>query len=377
MVTSCHICQEHRAAQVKESMISHPIPEYPWQVVGTDLFEWNKTQYLLIVDYHSRYTEIAQLSNTRASTVITHCKSVFARHGIPERVISDNGPQYSSNEFRQFAKQWGFRHQTNSPGYPQSNGLAERTVQTINLLKKSKVGGEDPYLALLASRNTPFEGQKSPMQLLINRRGRTTLPTATKMFKPRLTSPIKFLDTRKNEQAKQKRYYDRSAHPLSPMKSGDQVRIRQHNLWKPAVVLKPADSQRSYTVRTDEGGEYRRNRRHLRKSVTPSNTALMPLHQGRPFAPSPQPRDQVTQDDDPVTPEVVIPPLPSTPRVVPLHNLQPIPPVRPPSPPKPTTPPEPPAGGEPPPTVAQPQPMTTRSGRRVKPVVYKDFVKYK
>ncbi len=98
-------------------------------------------------------------------------KSVFARHGIPEVVVSDNGPQYTSQEFEEFAKTWNFQHQISSPAYPQSNGLAERTVQTVkNLLEKAKASGEDPYLSLLSCRNTQTSDAGSPSQLLMNRR---------------------------------------------------------------------------------------------------------------------------------------------------------------------------------------------------------------
>ena len=91
--------------------------------------------------------------------MIHHTKSIFALHGITEVVISDNGPQYKSKEYDNFAKTWGFQHKTSSPTYPQSNGLAERTVQTVkNLLKKVLSSGQDPYLSILCYRNTPFEG---------------------------------------------------------------------------------------------------------------------------------------------------------------------------------------------------------------------------
>jgi transposase InsO family protein len=83
---------------------------------------------------------------------------MFARYGIPEVLISDNGPQYSSEEFRQFATTWGFIHKTSSPTYPQSNDLAERTVQAVkNLLKKAKASGSCPFLSLLSYRNTPLQ----------------------------------------------------------------------------------------------------------------------------------------------------------------------------------------------------------------------------
>jgi transposase InsO family protein len=98
------------------------------------------------VDYYNNFFEICLLSNIRSATVIQHTKSIFARHGIPEVVISDNGPHYSCQDYKDFASKWGFQHKTSSPVYTQSNGLAERTVQTVkNLLQKAKASGEYPY----------------------------------------------------------------------------------------------------------------------------------------------------------------------------------------------------------------------------------------
>ena len=75
-----------------------------------------------------------------------------SHHGIPEVVRSDNGPQFSALEFNQFAQEYGLRH-TSSPKYLQSNGQAERMVQTVkHLLKNSK----DPYMVLLTYRSTPL-----------------------------------------------------------------------------------------------------------------------------------------------------------------------------------------------------------------------------
>ena len=67
------------------------------------------------------------------TAVVKYMKSIFARHGIPQEIVSDNGPQYSSREFAQFAKQYGFVHNTSSPKYPQSNGETERGVRTIKV----------------------------------------------------------------------------------------------------------------------------------------------------------------------------------------------------------------------------------------------------
>ena len=72
--------------------------------------------------------EVQKLSSTASSSVITHLKSIFARFGIPAEMVSDNGPQFSSQEMKDFSENYGFRHITTSPHYPQANGLAERTV---------------------------------------------------------------------------------------------------------------------------------------------------------------------------------------------------------------------------------------------------------
>ena len=152
-VSSCSVCYKHRS-QNAEPLLPSQFPDYPWQCVGSNLFAWEGMSYLLVVDYYSRYIEVARLSTTTSPAVITHLKSIFARHGIPEVFHSDNGPQYSADSFNQFAKEYGFTHNPASPRYPQGNGEAERAVKTIKTLL---VKGGDPYLALLAYRSTPLE----------------------------------------------------------------------------------------------------------------------------------------------------------------------------------------------------------------------------
>ena len=109
-------------------MVIQELPNRPWAKIGSDLFELNCAHYLLSVDYYSKWIEIAKLSN------ICHLKSQFARYGIPDELISDNGPQYSSLAFKEFSNNYGFVHTTSSPKYPQANGEAERAVQTIESL---------------------------------------------------------------------------------------------------------------------------------------------------------------------------------------------------------------------------------------------------
>ena len=104
----------------------------------------NGSNYLLVVDYLSAFVKIPKLNNTCSSSIVNNIKSIFARHGIPEIVDRDNGPQYSSQTFTAFADAHGFTHRTRSrsPRYLKSNGVSERAVKTIkSFLKRS----EDQY----------------------------------------------------------------------------------------------------------------------------------------------------------------------------------------------------------------------------------------
>ena len=101
----------------KQPLIPTPLPDYPWQKVATDLFHLNGATYLLTVDYFSRYPEVQRLSTLSSQAVIEALKTCFSRYGIPEVVVSDNGPQYSSQEFASFVKDYDITHVTSSPRF--------------------------------------------------------------------------------------------------------------------------------------------------------------------------------------------------------------------------------------------------------------------
>jgi transposase InsO family protein len=111
--------------------------------------------YLITVDFYSGWFEIDVLSNMLSTTVITNLKAQMTRYGIPDIIVSENGPQFCSKQLQAPQRTWHFEHITSSPGYPQSNGGAERAVQIAkSLMKKAVEDGVDPYLSLLNHRNT-------------------------------------------------------------------------------------------------------------------------------------------------------------------------------------------------------------------------------
>ena len=267
LVKNCPECckaQKQRAQPLTPS----ELPDLPWQKVATDLFEWKQRMYLIVVDYYSRYVEIACLNGVTAEQVIVHTKSIFARHGIPEVVISDNGPQYTSEAYAKFAKDYQFHHITSSPYFPQSNGEAERAVGTVkNLLKKS----DDAYLALLAYRATPLQNGYSPSELLMCRKLRTTVPSTHSQRVPKVPDSVTLREKDKHLKIRQKQNFDshHGVRELPPLAQGDTV-------WVPDRESEGTTQEEvaphSYEVTTADG-TYRRNRRDLIRMDSPDRNS--------------------------------------------------------------------------------------------------------
>ena len=116
-VQSCPICQKTLTLS-REPLINTPLPSYPWERIAADLFDLKGSTYLLVVDYFSRFVEVQKLNTTTSPSVVTHLKSIFARFGIPATMITDNGPQFKSEEMEEFAQSYGFVYITTSPYYP-------------------------------------------------------------------------------------------------------------------------------------------------------------------------------------------------------------------------------------------------------------------
>ena len=139
-----------------------------------------------MVDYFSNFVKVTRLSDITSVSVIRALSEIFARWGVPEIFISDNGREFANAEFGHFANEWQFHHVTSSPRYPQANGKVENAVRTIKrLFKKCALSGHSEFHALLDLRNTPSESIGiSPAQRMMGRRCRTTLPISEALLQP-------------------------------------------------------------------------------------------------------------------------------------------------------------------------------------------------
>ncbi|XP_049517060.1 uncharacterized protein LOC125942855 [Dermacentor silvarum] len=163
-------------------------------------------------------------------------------------------------EYKLFARNYGFRAVTSSPRYPQANGEVERMVQTIKgLITKAK----DPYLSLLAYRDTPGLLGKSPAELLMGRRLRTTVPVRPTSLRPQTVNLRKFRSHDTTARQRQRRNFNRRhrATSLRPLEPGAEVWVT--DCKAKARVLRLAERPRSYVVRTSTGVVLERNRKSL------------------------------------------------------------------------------------------------------------------
>jgi hypothetical protein len=267
-VSRCEACQMNMRSQSKETLMSVDIPDFPFQVCATDLFVFEGDNYLLYVDSYSHWMSFTRLRSTTSGAVTKVLQEHFANFGLPEQLISDGGPQFSSEDFGRMLRGFNIQHRKSSPTYAQSNGLAERYVQTAkSMLRKCRLTGQSLTQALLHHRNTPVgRGFPSPAEMAFGRRLRCNIPASVTELRPRemfVNESVRAFEKARSEAAQR---YNQGAHSLKPLTAGDPVWLQRGKRdWVPAqVVERVADSTRSYIVSTEHGQQFRRNRRFLR-----------------------------------------------------------------------------------------------------------------
>ena len=225
--------------------------------IGSDLFDLEGVTYLLVVDYFSRYPEVIRLNTTTSQAIISALKSIFSRYGIPEILISDNGPQYISQEMKDFAMSYGFQHIISSPYFPQSNGQAERMVKTVKTLLSNN---KDHYMALLNYRATPLPwcGHRMGRQI------RTMLPQTKEILIPTWHYLNDFKWKNEREKNKQKLNFDHRhrVHSLPEIPDDTPVWVTSRMRQIPGNINHQAETPISYVV-NKPSGQVRRNHRHL------------------------------------------------------------------------------------------------------------------
>ena len=288
VVATCQNCQENSIAPPQSVVHPWECPKSPWIRVHVDhAGPFMGHYFLILVDAYSRWIEVHQVPSITTETTVKTLRLIFSIHGLPMQLVSDNGPAFTSHDFKEFINRNGIRHTLTAPYHPRSNGLAERAVQTFKSTIKKMEGHLHERIPrfLLQYRITPqtTTGQ-SPAQLLMGRKLRTVLD----LIHPDLSKKVQ-----------DKQEHTTSRQPIRSFQVGDNLFARNYSgtpCWIPVIVTK-VTGPLSYWVETTSGKVMKRHTDQLRKRHIDVNEICD--------------EDETDECDDfPTTTDTCTPPLP-------------------------------------------------------------------
>ena len=265
-VQTCVECQEHQKSPAAASLHPWEWPAHPWKRLHIDYAgSFLGKMFLVVVDAHSKWLEIEMVPSATSAHTIAKLRCMFAMHGLPQLVVSDNGTVFTSGEFKEFLEQIGIHHVRSSPYHPASNGLAERYVQTFktSLKKSGDVDVQQQFSQFLFCYCTTPHSRTgvSPAQLLMGR----CLQTLLDLMRPSVASRV----TR--AQARQKAAHDKTSQDIQ-FTLGDSVFVRNFAAG-PAWVAGSITAERgpqSFDVELCDGRVVKRHIDHIRsRAVAP------------------------------------------------------------------------------------------------------------
>lgn len=214
--------------------------------------------YLIVVDAHSKWAEVVDMPRTTSTHTIDALRQLFATHGLPEEVVSDNGSQFTSKEFSECMKANGICHTRSSLYHPSSNGEAERFVRTFKEAMKVSANALAHRLQkfLLTYRMTPHRSTGvPPCELLMGRH----LRTKWDLLKPDVRRNIRL------SQRRQQRNHDCRV-PLRQFYPGQSVMAKNMGTgasWIPGVIAQQLGPL-TYLVDLRDGQLWKRHVDHLK-----------------------------------------------------------------------------------------------------------------
>ena len=251
-------CAPATARNSPPPMILRETPEQPWQHVAVDykgpIIGNGRSYYFhVMIDLLSRWPEVTVVNSTSFDKLQGRLEDIFALHGVPETITSDNGPPYQSQDWKEFAKQMGFKPIFVSPEHPEGNGVAKRFMATLVKTTHAAISeNKDPKLEikrrLLNYRNTPHPSTgKCPSQLMMGRAIRTRIPGMIKSIQAMTLQEARQKDIETRELRK-KKYDKRKTAQRKTIKEGDQVLLSQRK-----STVKPAYNPNPFIVQEVKG----------------------------------------------------------------------------------------------------------------------------
>ena len=264
LVEKCDICQSQQNSTAIVQKYVSEVPPHPWHTLGSDLFYFQRIDFLVIVDYFSKYLIVRKIPNSTSSAVIKELGMIFSKFGKPQIFRSDNGPCYLSQQFRFFMQNWLIEHRTSSPHYPQSNGLAESMVKVSKNLIEKAAKQDLPWNRLLLDyRCTPISSEiPSPAEILFGRKLRSSISILpSQVMNDRISKQRELIAKKEGKfYTNDKDFQDRIK--ALPFKAGQNVWLQNSDSRKceEAVIREKYKEPNSYMVEIPATGQcFRRN----------------------------------------------------------------------------------------------------------------------
>ena len=318
LVEKCDLCQsQQNSISIIQKYVSE-VPPHPWHTVGSDLFYFRRIDFLVVVDYFSKYLFVRKIHNSTSSAVIKELGMIFSEFGKPQIFRSDNGPCYSSQEFKIFMQNWSIEHRTSSPHYPQSNGLAESMVKVSkNLIEKAVLQDLPWNRFLLDYRCTPISSEiPSPAEILFGRKLRSSISILpSQVMNDRICKQRELIAKKEGKfYTNTKDFQDRIK--AMPFEAGQNVWLQNSDSRKceEAVIREKCREPNSYMVQIPATGQcFRRNSNFIkpRQSEQNPNSTTLQSNITVPVVPQEPPAFQRAVPSSPATSTVdAIPTVP-------------------------------------------------------------------
>ena len=277
MVEKCDICQAQQNSTASIQKYVSEVPPHPWHTLGSDLFYFQRIDFLVVVDYFSKYLIVRKIPSSTSSAVIKVLGMIFSEFGNPLVFRSDNGPCYSSQEFKFFMQNWLVEHRTSSPHYPQSNGLAEPMVKVSKNLIEKAIKQELPWNKLLLDyRCTPISSEiPSPAEILFGRKFRSSISILpSQVLNDRISKQRELIAKKEGKfYASTQDFQDRIK--ALPFEAGQNVWLQNSDSRKfeEAVIREKCREPNSYMVEIPATGQcFRRNSNFIKPRQTNKNS---------------------------------------------------------------------------------------------------------
>ena len=324
-VKSCDKCQSNQSAPAEAPLHPWEWPGLPWSRIHIDFAgPYKGEMFLVVVDAYSKWLEVRRMRSTTSAATIEKLREMFATHGLPATVVSDNGSNFTSSEFQEFMKKNGIKHIAVSPYHPASNGLAERAVRIFKEgYEKMEEGSVQTKLSrfLLSYRTTPHSTTGvPPAELLMKRK----LHTQLNRLLPSVANRVR------NKQSQQKAAHDYHAKERE-MVAGQAVYakdFRHKKTWIPGTIVEKTGPV-STRVQLDDGTVIRRHQDHVRRreneaiqetvGADPSSVTSTALPEADVVLPTPAVSDQAKASVQSSVPDSP-PSMPATPTHIPVES---------------------------------------------------------